>query len=423
MKKIVSGMAVFGAVMLSSTAAMAQDASVGTIRERPAATLLLPYFEVDLTSAAGRTTRFSVNDASAAAVLAHVTVWTDLSVPVLAFDVYLTGYDVQQIDMRDILNGNLPQTASAGQDPTDVISPKGVKSQDINFASCTGELPPAPLSASEVAGIVNALTGQSSSIFGGKCGGRKSPGLARGYVTIDTVNACTTLTPSDPGYYSGIISFQNVLWGDFAYVSSNSDIQGGPLVAVVSNTTDPATTTSGNYTFYGRYNGWTAADNRQPLATSFGGRYFKGATQVVVWRDPKMDQGSFACGGSPPWLPLGQEGVVFFDEQEHPQVLQKVSFPFGPQPPGGPPMPFPAATQKVQMGTATLPVSFSSGWAYYDLNVTVIPAGSVPPADPAAAQAWVMTLRNLNGSSGVFAMIGGDGVQLDSASAALHFVP
>ena len=43
----------------------------------PAATLLLPYFEVDLANPDGVTTLFSVNNASAAPQLAHVTFWTD----------------------------------------------------------------------------------------------------------------------------------------------------------------------------------------------------------------------------------------------------------------------------------------------------------------------------------------------------------
>src|SRR3954453_16150880 len=69
----------------------------------PAATLLLPYFEVDLSNPNGLTTLVSVNNSSAQAVLAHVTIWSDLSVPVLAFNIYLTGYDVQTINLRDIV--------------------------------------------------------------------------------------------------------------------------------------------------------------------------------------------------------------------------------------------------------------------------------------------------------------------------------
>src|SRR5215210_4108614 len=75
-------------------------ALIDTIDAVPAATLLLPYFEVDLTNANGVDTLFSINNASATAILAHVTIWSDQSVPVLDFDVYLTGYDVQTISLR-----------------------------------------------------------------------------------------------------------------------------------------------------------------------------------------------------------------------------------------------------------------------------------------------------------------------------------
>src|SRR4029079_5005195 len=115
------------------------SAAIGTIDAVPAATLLLPYFEVDTTNPNGLLTLFSINNASATAVLAHVVIWSDQSVPVLDFDVYLTGYDVQMINLREVLvNGHLPITASAGQDPQDTISPQGPVSQDINFASCSG---------------------------------------------------------------------------------------------------------------------------------------------------------------------------------------------------------------------------------------------------------------------------------------------
>src|SRR6188508_1174589 len=113
-------------------------AVIGTIDDVPAATLLLPYFEVDVVNTTtGVNTLFSINNASATAVLAHVTIWSDQSVPVIDFDVYLTGYDVQTVSLRDVfVNGIVPTTASDGQDPKDTISPQGPVSQDINFASC-----------------------------------------------------------------------------------------------------------------------------------------------------------------------------------------------------------------------------------------------------------------------------------------------
>ncbi|HEY0781016.1 MAG TPA: hypothetical protein VGE98_01065, partial [Thermoanaerobaculia bacterium] len=65
------------------------------VSDQPAATLLLPYFEVDLDAPNGATTIVSINNASPKSELARVVLWTDWGIPTLAFDVYLTGYDVQ----------------------------------------------------------------------------------------------------------------------------------------------------------------------------------------------------------------------------------------------------------------------------------------------------------------------------------------
>src|SRR5947209_4785499 len=157
MKKTALCLALLGLLALGGQAL----AVICTIDEVPAATLLLPYFDVDLGNPNGETTLFSINNASATAVLAHVVVWSDLSVPVLDFNIYLTGYDVQTINLRDILvNGVLPRTASAGQDPGDTISPKGQFSQDINFASCQGQLPTGTLPATFITHLQTSLTGQ-----------------------------------------------------------------------------------------------------------------------------------------------------------------------------------------------------------------------------------------------------------------------
>ena len=130
--------------------ALGGRATAGTeiISDQPAASLLLPYFEVNLDNRSAATTMLSINDASATAILAHVVIWSDLSVPVLQFNVYLTGYDVYRLNLQSLLlDETQPRTASAGQDPDDTISPKGQFCQDINFASCTGQLPNPPLTA------------------------------------------------------------------------------------------------------------------------------------------------------------------------------------------------------------------------------------------------------------------------------------
>ncbi len=426
---------VLSVLLLALAFAGQAGAVIGTIDQVPAATLLLPYFEVNLADPNGITTLFSVNNASATAILAHVVVWTDLSVPVLDFNIYLTGYDVQTINLRDILvNGVVPRTASAGQDPGDTISPKGSFSQDINFASCSGQLPIPNLPASFLAHLQASLTGQASALLGGLCAGQAfGDNIARGYVTVDTVNNCTLRFTGDVGYWgsggTGDGTNQNVLWGDYFFVNPGQNyasgdtlvhIEAAPGVGVSATmgtyAGDPRTTVAGVYTFYGRYVAWSAVDNREPLSTNFAARFvnggaFSGGTDFVVWRDSKVSQGAFKCGLMPTWFPLGQEGIVIFDEQEHPQVPQ--SFPVSPQPPTSGITPFPAEAQRTAVGGADLPVPYNFGWIYLDLNTTVAAAGSNPPIDPAAAQAWVTVVMSAEGRYSV----GYDAEQLDSAAA------
>jgi hypothetical protein len=419
---------VFLAVLSCLLAAvLPASAAICNLDVAPAATLLLPYFEVDLGNPNAITTLFSINNSAAMATLVHVNVFSDLAVPVLAFNVYLTGYDVQTINLRDILvSGVLPQTASTGQDPNDTISPKGEKSQDTNFASCNGVLPLPPLPASFLRHLQLSLTGKASPVFNGLCAGRAlGDNIARGYITVDTVNNCTLRLPTDPAYFASDITFSNILWGDYIYVNTGQDFaNGGALVHIEASTTNAATTTPGHYTFYGRYVGWNASDHREPLATTLGGRYadggaFTGGTSFVVWRDSKTSQNAFTCpaaAGRPSWYPLGTEGIDIFDEQEQVEVPQ--TFAFSPQPAGSGIDPFPAETQRTKINSADFPVPFNFGWIFLDLNTTV--AGNPNPSfDPAAAQGWLIYDMDSNGRFSV----GFEGLRLDSACAPNHIVP
>src|SRR5438876_1578801 len=98
----------------------------------PAATLLLPYFEVDFKSSAAtaRNTLFTITNVSYIPQIAHVVVWTDWSFPALDFNIFLTGYDVQPISLYDIFargiiapnsgtssNTTVPTNPTAGSTP------------------------------------------------------------------------------------------------------------------------------------------------------------------------------------------------------------------------------------------------------------------------------------------------------------------
>ncbi len=392
----------------------------GPIAAAPAATLLLPYFEADLdTYPNGITTLFSVNNAAAATHLAHVTMWSTWSVPVLDFDVYLTGYDVQTFNIAELLTtGNLPQTGFGTIPVTNKPgSPRGPYSfPKVNFPNCNPtSSPPNPpvysipaISASFRAHLRAWLTGKASPLTGTVVGRDYGDNIARGYVTVDDVNACSLLYPSSTGYFVsgglGIAGNDNVLWGDYIYVDlANNSAQGETLVHIQA---DAAILNSpGEYTFYGRYVGGTAADNREPLPTSFATRYvigstFTGGTRLVVWRDSKYPCNN--CISGPSFGSLAETQVAVFDETEQVHFDSYLQ---------NPAYYFPDETQSFDVAN-NLPLFSNFGWIYLNLNhATPLDAG-LGMGYVGVAQAWVETIMD---SSGRFS-VGYDAIQLDNAN-------
>jgi hypothetical protein len=403
-------------VMAALVAAPQTQAAIGTIDNVPAATLLFPYFEVDLSNANGRSTVVSVTNASATAVLVNTTLWTNAGIPVQNFNIYLTGYDTQSVDLRSVLTGTLPRTASAGQDPSDTLSPHGPISQDINFASCNGTLPLANLSAGAVAELQALLTGRSSTITAGECAGvTLGDNVARGYITMDAVNQCGVQRPTDSGYFvsggAGVATSQNVLLGDYMLIDRSQNLMTlENAVAIEADPLSPQTSGAGQYTFYGRMVAWTAADNREPLATSWAVQGDNNTSSAIIWRDPKIQLTSFACSGLPSYAPMGQEGTAFFDMSADHTNPTPMSY-------------APVATQISPMNAATMgiPATTKMGWMYMNLNSTVAPAGSNPPEDPAAAQSHVTLLRTHKNTARLNS--GAVATPLDSAASASHFTP
>ena len=89
---------------LAATPATTNNDDSCDIALQPAATLLLPYFEVDFKSPpeSAATTLFTIQNVSQYPQIAHVVLWTDWSFPALDFNVFLTGYDVQGINLYDV---------------------------------------------------------------------------------------------------------------------------------------------------------------------------------------------------------------------------------------------------------------------------------------------------------------------------------
>lgn len=330
----------FGACVLAALALSASPARavVGTVDAVPAATILVPYFEVDLNNNNGRQTSVSISNTSATAMLANVTLWTDLGIPTFSFNAYFPGYTTIPLDLRLMFKGVIPITATDGQDPLDNISPQGPFSQDINFASCSAILPyVTPLPAATVTALRNAHTGLSSTTFGGSCGAvARGDGIARGYITIDTVNQCSSLRPGDAGYFvaggAGVATLQNTLAGQITYTDrSQNQSSSEPAVHIEASATSPLTDGPGDNTFYGRLTAFSGADNREPVFSVSQARYFNTATlttQMTVWRDPGSVVSPFACGGTlPAPFPLGMRQFIGFDEQEEFTVQSGTPFP------------------------------------------------------------------------------------------------
>lgn len=388
----------------------------------PAATLLIPYFVVDVNDGAcagstGRTTLVSVNNSSPAPTIAHVTVWTDQSIPAFTFDIYLTGYDVQTINVRDIFcSGTLPSTGFA-------VSPQGSKSDpNVPFPNCnnTVTIGSAPVYGSGFFALAfrNHLkawfTGNESPMTGNCASSDRGNNDATGYITIDQAQDCTELTPVDPGYFSGgVAGFDNVLWGDYFLVDEvNNFSQGFSAVSIqAANPSGPDAYLPGEHTFYGRYVAASATDQREPLPTTTAARFATGGlftnTIFYVWREGNQSASSYNCTfpGPASWYPLeadntsGSGAIIVFNESENCITLS----------PSGAPA---NETNAVEVGTSVASGyntgSFSFGWVYQNLQ-----SDSVMPiyGDVAAQQYTVYAIS----AAGRFS-VGLDAYQLDTAN-------
>jgi hypothetical protein len=416
MKKIIGCFAIAGLLALGGSAI----AAIGTVDDVPAATLLLPYFEVDLDNAAGLTTLFSINNASAAPALVHVVVWTDLSIHILDFNVYLSGYDVFTQNLRDLLiAGTSPQTQDGPLQANNPYSPKGIFSlPNVTYPSCNLPYGQPLLNASYLAHVQAALTGQASNIFGAPLcmGADHGDNIARGYITMDNVNDCSLLFPEEPGYFVagglGFANNNNQLWGDYFYVNPGENFaQGETLVHVEGDDTlGPA-----NYTFYYRF-ATLGADNREGLGSTFAVRYLQGAgfdggTDLLVWRDGKKHQGiGFSCNLTYPptqTFPLGNDQIVIFDEQENPVVPEGCTISPCPEEEGI--IPFPIEAQRTSVGS--LPIVEPFGWLYLNLNNPVT-GSPVDTSFPGIMQNWVTAAMSAEGRYSV----GFDAIQLDNVT-------
>jgi hypothetical protein len=335
---------------------------MGTIDLVPSATLLFPYFEVNLAGASGVTTILFVQNSSVTPTIAHLTLWTDAAVPTYAIDIFLAGYDVQPINLRDVF-------------------------------------------ISGPAWLEDAHTGLSSAVFSGLCAGfDHGDAIARGYVTVDAVSVTTAadVFPGSAGYFEaggvGIATNNNVLSGEFAFVDlANNFAQSETAVHIEADARYGA---PGVYTFYGREVLGTGIDNREPLPTVLSVNVTTELTSLVAWRDTGVPGTPFVCGTSPSWFPMTQDQIVAFDTETNPDFSGQVVAPFS------------NAVTRTTVGGPFFRVDIAkAGWLYLNLNEDWDLAGA---PFGRLRQAWVFSVTQ-DEDLGRFSH-GANAVQLRNAS-------
>lgn len=297
-KTLMTCLAIAGLFAIASSA----SAITCTIDQRPAATLLVPYFEVSLnpdgsilgTGPNARDTLVTICNASAAPMIAHVVVWNERTEPLLDFNIALTGFDCQSMSMARVITGFLPSTpvglnhvpatADACQRNPNaaVYSPPVVTGEFLRIRPVTTSTPLDNIAATTVypqpawpAGsdffwnLVDSLDETNDST---QCDGvdRTITGPLRGYVTIDHANYCNLAFPDQETYYSAdALGMENNLFGEVIFTSGSgqptmggstvnieADPTGGTFTApILSSLAGDVTSEPRVRTFYARYVG------------------------------------------------------------------------------------------------------------------------------------------------------------------------
>jgi len=367
----------------------------------PAATLLLPLFDVTLSDVFQKTI-FTVTNVTAVPQIAHVTIWTDWSFPVLSFNLFLTGYDVQAIDLSDVLVHGIiapPEGTSAtdrrispnpgggvpGAVPDSYVSNPNITREAVAFGgACSTQLthlPPDLLNAVQMALTVG--------IDPQNCGNSRVGGThfnAMGYITIDVVNTCTARYPDDPQYLLKELLFDNALIGDYQDVRIDPTVgnlaQGNPMVHIRAI---PEGGSAGSgygsnlpYTFYDRFTvslpgqKQRTFDRRQPLPSIFAARWVEGRTSgfntsYKIWREG-VTVGTQDCSKPSLNRNMRISEAVRFDERENSWGYTGTVICTCPSP-----LPtLPAAARVSTANSSLFPVDHAttdvSGWMYLDLN-------------------------------------------------------
>ena len=413
MKNVITVLVVFALAEAGQAATRNNDDSCD-IAVRPAATLLLPIFDVTIHTGpgVGDTTLFTITNTSGVRQIAHVTVWTDWAYPVLAFNIVLTGYDVQAINLYDVLvhgaigSGDPAPLHSVTRGSTPEASGSNPNIVD-NCADAPDSVPPMLMDTVQRA-LTVGNTGTCVPVTQ-RVGGTHTN--AKGYLTIDVVSRCTNEFPTSVTYYDRDLLFDNVLIGDYQQIHGDPTIgnlaQGNPMVHIRAipegGPAGSFAVTNLPYTFYDRYTTLAAHrrfDRRQPLPSRFAARWIENEisarTSYRIWREG-VTFGTQSCGDARANSAMPIAEIIRFDEHENS---------FGRLPSCGSPgficsfVGLPAASITPTSSSGIYPPYYFSdvaGWMYLNLDNFPFRGGTPPKYTPAppgnsyrASQNWVV---------------------------------
>jgi hypothetical protein len=401
------------ATFLSGQPATTNNDDSCDISVAPAATLLLPYFEV-ADDPLGETTLFTITNTSQYPAIAHVVLWTDYSYPVIDFNIYLTGFDVQSINLYDMIwrepQGLIAPASGPKELGTGTVTSTGTGTGDFDeiepgsgmdlsrCATLSGAIPPFFQTRMQTAfteGTVSGVPGDDNFPGCDNVGGVHENAV--GYATIDVVNLCTTSLPTDgASYFATEIRFDNVLIGDYQQVNSAQDFaQGNPMVHIRAvpelNGNVGINPTNFDRTFYSRYQAGGTVDRRQPLPSVFAARWINGGTGdfqtfYKIWREGVnigTDCDTVEANGA-----LVIEESIVFDEHENGEGNAPEEGDISPViGPGVAVLPETSLTPVVP-GSDVFPQAILSGttagWTYLNLHNPADPDQGVP------TQNWVV---------------------------------
>jgi hypothetical protein len=274
----------------------------------------------------GLNTLLAITNTSSETVLAHLTLWTDQAVGALNFDIYLTGYDVYSVSLAGILcDGNI-RPSGFGVSNHGSLSGPAASFPGCSESATPGDPPnyPNPAISPAFKDHLQAwLTGQPSPATATCAGTAYGDGVARGFVTIDVSQTCSVNFASEAPYFDEVVATQNVLLGEYLFVGG----AGGAMAALPAVGLEAAAGEfdPGDHTFYGRYVDGDGSDDREPTGSRFAARFLgAGPTSATTWHiyretpETAFDAATgWSCIDGPPWAPLDDASITFFDEEEN----------------------------------------------------------------------------------------------------------